>query len=137
MSDTAKKKGLFISYERKRIRYSRNILITEYTDSGSQKTDNVNTSKTKKEVKSKDNEKNADKNKKISRHNTNAGSITFEFNRHTAGFIILIITFGVILFWGFNNTESLRGLVSYVFGLFSPLIIGCCMALYLMFRCGL
>ena len=96
--------------------------------SDSEKTDNVNTSETKKEVKSKDNEKNADKNKKISRHNTNAGSITFEFNRHTAGFIILIITFGVILFWGFNNTESLRGLVSYVFGLFSPLIIGCCMA---------
>lgn len=102
---------------------SRNIQTPD-----SQKTDNVNTSKTKKEVKSKDNEKNADKNKKISRHNTNAGSITFEFNRHTAGFIILIITFGVILFWGFNNTESLRGLVSYVFGLFSPLIIGCCMA---------
>lgn len=52
------------------------------------------------------------------------GNITFEFNARSMGWIAAIIAFAILLYWGLNHTDSLKGFLSYWFSLFSPVIYG-------------
>ncbi|MBE6570889.1 MAG: AI-2E family transporter [Ruminococcaceae bacterium] len=59
------------------------------------------------------------------------GRMTIEFNRHTVPYFIAIITFAIVLYWALSHTKSLNIALSWIYNLFSPVIVGACIAFVL------
>lgn len=60
--------------------------------------------------------------------NENNNNEKFPFNKKTLKFILIIITFTLVLSWCLNHTDAFKDVISDVLGLFSPFITGACIA---------
>ena len=59
------------------------------------------------------------------------GRMTIEFNRHTVPYVLAIIAFAIVLYWSLSHTKSLNAALSWIYKLFTPVIVGACIAFVL------
>ncbi len=59
------------------------------------------------------------------------GRMIIEFNRHTVPYVLAIIAFAIVLYWSLSHTESLKAVLSWLYKLFTPVIVGGCIAFIL------
>lgn len=60
--------------------------------------------------------------------NQNGGGEKIPLNRKTMKFILIIISFTLLLSWVLNHTSSFTGVISNILALFSPFLTGACLA---------
>lgn len=59
--------------------------------------------------------------------NKNGGE-NFPLNKKTLKFVLIVITFALVLSWGLNHSEAFKGALADILGLFSPFFTGACIA---------
>ncbi len=60
--------------------------------------------------------------------NKNGADERFPLNKKTLKFILIIVSFTLVLSWVLNHTSSFTGILSNILALFSPFLTGACLA---------
>lgn len=61
-------------------------------------------------------------------HKDDGQNIVIPMNKKLLKYVLLIITFTFVMYWGATNTDSLVGLAKKTLSLFSPFLVGLCLA---------